>query len=124
MAQSHAMATRRGSRPNHVRPRPPSGGRSTPIKSRPRAPASGRIAVHGPVRRSRGIPLIGRLALGGGVLAVGALVLYVGAGGLSFIAGGLSGTITTFVNGVTATPVPSVLPAVVPDAPTVESPAE
>jgi hypothetical protein len=118
------MATRRGTRPNHVRPRPPSGGRPTPIKSRPRAPATGRISVHGPVRRSRGIPLVGRLALGAGVLAVGVLVIYIGAGGLSWLAGTLGGTITTFVNGVTATPVPSVLPANVPDAPTVESPAE
>ena len=64
------------------------------------------------------------MALGAGVLAVGALVLYVGAGGLSFIAGSISSTISTFVSGVTATPIPSVLPASVPDAPTIESPAE
>ena len=56
------MATRRTARPNHVRPRPPSGGRPSPVKVRPRAPAPGRVSVHAPVRRSRGIPLIGRLA--------------------------------------------------------------
>jgi len=118
------MATRRGSRPDHVRPRPPSGGRPTPVKVRPRAPSPGRLSVHAPVRRSRGIPLIGRLALGAGVLGVAGLVLYVGAGGLGMVAGALSGTITTFVHGVTATPVPLTTPPTVPEAPSIESPAE
>lgn len=118
------MASRRGTRPNHVRPRPPSGGRPTPVKVRPRAPASGRLSVHAPIRRSRGIPLIGRLALGAGVLAVAVLVLYLGAGGLSVVASALGNTITTFVQGVTATPVPVTTPPTVPEAPTIESPAE
>jgi Glucodextranase, domain B/Bacterial Ig-like domain (group 1) len=118
------MTTRRGSRPSHVRPRPPSGGRSTPVKVRPRAPAPGRLSVHAPVRRSRGIPLVGRLALGAGVLAVAVLVLYVGAGGLSVVAGALGSTLTNFVQGVTATPVPSELAPTAPEAPTIESPAE
>ncbi len=118
------MATRRTTRPNHVRPRPPSGGRPSPVKVRPRAPAPGRVSVHAPVRRSRGIPLIGRLALGAGVLAVGALVLYVGAGGIGVVANGLGTTISAFVQGVTATPVPSQLTATVPDAPTIQSPSE
>ena len=117
------MTTRRGSRPSHVRPRPPSGGRSTPVKVRPRAPAPGRLSVHAPVRRSRGIPLVGRLVLGAGVLAVAVLVLYVGAGGLSVVAGALGSTLTNFVQGVTATPVPSELAPTAPEAPTIESPA-
>lgn len=124
MRQSPAMATRRGTRPNHVRPRPPSGGRPTPVKARPRAPSQSRLSVHAPIRRSRGIPLIGRLALGAGVLAVAVLVLYVGAGGLSVVAGALGGTITNFVQGVTATPVPSVLAPTAPEAPAIESPTE
>ncbi len=118
------MTTRRGTRPSHVRPRPPSGGRPTPVKVRPRAPAPGRLSVHAPVRRSRGVPLVGRLALGAGVLAVAVLVLYVGAGGLSVVAGALGNTLTNFVQGVTATPVPSELAPTVPEAPTIESPAE
>jgi Glucodextranase, domain B len=116
------MATRR--RADHVRPRPPSGGRPTSAKVRPRAPAPGRIAVHGPVRRSRGIPLVGQVALGVGVAVVGLLVLYVGAGGLGVVANALGGTVTSFVQGVTATPTPSTTPAPVAEAPTIESPTE
>ena len=82
------------------------------------------MSVHSPVRRSRGIPLVGRLALGAGVLVVAVLVLYVGAGGVGVVANALGGTITAFVQGVTATPVPTVAPVTVPDAPTIESPAE
>ena len=118
------MATRRGTRPNHVRTRPPSGGRSSSAKLSRRSPAPGRISTHGPVRRSRGIPLVGRVALGVGVVAVAALVLYVGAGGVSFVAGALGNTITTFVRGVTATPVPSPTAAVIAEAPSIESPTE
>jgi hypothetical protein len=80
--------------------------------------------VHAPVRRSRGIPLLGRLALGAGVLAVGIMVLYVGAGGLGVVANALGTTITTFVNGVTATPPPENVSLTVPDPPSIESPAE
>jgi glucodextranase-like protein len=116
------MATRR--RADHVRPRPPSGGRSTPVKTRPRAPAPGRIAVHGPVRRSRGIPLVGQVALGVGVVIVGLFVLYIGAGGLGVVAKTLGGTLTSFVQGVTATPAPSTTQAVIEDAPSVETPTE
>jgi hypothetical protein len=80
--------------------------------------------VHGPVRRSRGIPLIGRVALGIGVAIVGLFVLYVGAGGLGVVAGAVGGTLTSFVEGVTATPTPSTTPPVVEDAPKVELPTE
>jgi Glucodextranase, domain B len=118
------MATRRGSRPNHVRPRPPSGGRSTPAKIQRRSPGPGRLSSHGPVRRSRGIPLIGRLALGAGVVVVAVLVLYVGAGGVGFVAGAFGNTINSFVRGVTATPVPSPTASVVAEAPSIESPSE
>ena len=118
------MATRRGTRPNHVRPRPPSGGRPSSTKVQRRAPAQGRIAVHGPVRRSREIPLIGRFALGVGVLAVAVLVLYIGAGGVGFLATTLGGTVTKFVGNITATPTPAATPSVIADAPSIESPSE
>jgi hypothetical protein len=80
--------------------------------------------VHGPVRRSRGIPLIGQVALGIGVVIVGLSVLYIGAGGLSVVANALGDTITSFVRGVTATPTPSTTPPAVAEAPTIESPTE
>jgi hypothetical protein len=80
--------------------------------------------VHGPVRRSRGIPLVGQVALGAGVIVVALLVLYIGAGGVGVVANALGGTISSFVQDVTATPVPSTTPPAVPEAPTVESPTE
>ena len=64
------------------------------------------------------------MALGIGVLVVAAGVLYVGAGGLGVVVGALGGTISTFVRGVTATPVPSATIGLVPDAPKIESPTE
>jgi hypothetical protein len=118
------MTTRRGSRPTHVRPRPPSDGRPSPVRVRPRAPAPGRLSARGPVRRSSGVPLLGRLALGAGVVVVGILVIYLGAGGLGTIVGSVSDTVTAFVRGVTASPVPSPTPVTVADAPTIEAPAE
>jgi Glucodextranase, domain B len=59
-----------------------------------------------------------------GVVAVAALVLYVGAGGVGFVAGALGNTIGSFVEGVTATPIPSPTPVVVSEAPSIESPSE
>jgi Glucodextranase, domain B len=118
------MTSRRTSRPTHVRPRPPSSGRPAPVKVRPRAPAPGRLAVHTPIRRSRGIPLVGRLALAVGIFAVAVGVLYLGAGGLGTVVGAVGSTFTDFIAGVTATPVPSPTPVVTSDPPRIESPAE
>ena len=124
MRQSTPMSTRRGSRPTHVRPRPPSTGRPAPVKVRPRQPAPGRVTTHAPIRRSSGVPLLGRLALGAGLLAIAAAVLVVGAGGLSTVAGTIGDTIGTFVRGVTSTPVPAATPVTVAEAPSIESPTE
>jgi hypothetical protein len=59
-----------------------------------------------------------------GVVAVAVLVLYIGAGGVGFVAGALGNTIGSFVQGVTATPIPSPTPSVVSEAPSIESPSE
>lgn len=118
------MTDRRAARPNHVRPRPPSGSRPAPVKVRPRAPAPGRLAVHTPVRRSRGIPLIGQLTLAVVILAIAAGVLYVGVGGLSTVAASLGSTVTGFVDDITATEAPEPSVAVISDAPLVGSPDE
>ncbi len=118
------MADRRSGRSAHVRPRAPSSGRPAPVKSRPRAPAPGRVSVHTPVRRSRGIPLVGRLALGIAVLGLAGGILYVGAGGIGFVAGALGGTVTDFVADVVATPTPAITPPPVSNAPSIESPSE
>ena len=119
-----ARRPRGDSRPTHVRPRPPSSGRPAPAPVRPRAPAPGRLAVRTPVRRSRGIPILGRLVL---VVAVGALaagVLYIGAGGFTTVAGAVGSTLTGFVQNVTATPLPSATIAPKTRAPSIVAPAE
>jgi Glucodextranase, domain B len=64
------------------------------------------------------------MALGAAVVVVGLLVLYIGAGGLGVVANTLGGTITSFVEGVTATPTPSTTPQTVAEAPSIESPTE
>jgi hypothetical protein len=94
------------------------------VKARPRAPAPGRLSVRTPIRRSRGIPLIGRIALAVGIVAVGAGVVYLGAGGLGTVAGALGSTVSDLIAGVTATPVPSPTPFVASQPPRLESPAE
>jgi Glucodextranase, domain B len=118
------MATRRTPRPTHVRPRPPSSGRPTPKKARPRSPAPGRLSLHTPIRRTQGIPLLGRLALAIGIVVVAAGVLYLGIGGLSSVASSLGATIGGFVQGVTATPTPRPTQLVASDAPSIQSPTE
>jgi hypothetical protein len=118
------MADRRSARSSHVRPRPPSSGRPAPAKVRPRAPAPGRLAVHTPIRRSHGVPLIGRFALAIGVIALGVGVLYVGAGGLGTVAGAVGETLGGFVDDVTATPTPEITPPPFDQSPRVASPEE
>ena len=50
--------------------------------------------------------------------------MYLGAGGLGTVAGALGSTVSDFIAGVTATPVPSTTPVPTSEAPKVESPAE
>jgi hypothetical protein len=76
------------------------------------------------MRRSRGVPLIGRIALVLGVVAMAVGVLYLGAGGLRTVAGTLGSTLTGFVEAVTATPSPTPTPLVEADAPSLEAPVE
>lgn len=94
------------------------------MKVRPRAPAPGRLSVRTPIRRSRGIPLIGRIALALGILGVGVGVIYLGAGGLGTVAGAVGSTFSDFIAGVTATPVPAPTAVVTNQAPSIESPTE
>lgn len=107
-----------------MRPRPPSGSRPVPVKVRPRAPAPGRLAVHTPVRRSRGIPLIGQLTLAAIIVVIAAGVLYIGVGGLSTVAGAVGATLTGFVDDVTATATPAPSIVEISDSPLIESPDE
>ena len=58
------------------------------------------------------------------MIGIGAGVLYVGARGIGHVATGVGGVVTGFIEGVTATPMPSSTPIVAPRSPTIASPAE
>lgn len=118
------MTTRRGHRQTHVRPRPPSTGRPTPVKVKPRAPGPTRLAGHRPIQRSNGLPLIVRLGLIAAVLALCGGVLYVGANGVGMVVGGIGSTISGFIAGVTSTPTPAPSVVVSTGAPSLQQPTE
>jgi hypothetical protein len=118
------MATRRDHRQTHVRPRPPSNGRPTPVKVKPRTPGPTRLSGHRPVARSRGLPVIARIGLLAGVLALGLGVLYIGAGGIGVVVGGIGSTVGGFVDGVTSTPTANASMAAISNAPSLAQPSE
>src|SRR4051812_50201630 len=100
------MTTRRDQRQAHVRPRPPSSGRPSPVKVKPRSPGPTRISSHRAIQRPGGLPVYWQIALVFGVVLLGALVLYVGVGGVGMVARGVSSTLGGVVSGVTPTPSP------------------
>ncbi|MDO8483443.1 MAG: hypothetical protein Q7S35_00695 [Candidatus Limnocylindrales bacterium] len=118
------MTTRRDSRQTHVRPRPPSTGRPAPIKARPRAPTSTRLAVHRPIERDRGLPIVAKLGLLAAVALLGLTVLYLGVGGLGSVVGGISASLGGFITSITAVPTPKPSVIAVSDPPTMQQPAE
>lgn len=118
------MTTRRDHRQTHVRPRPPSSGRSAPAKVKPRSPGPDRLASHRPIQRDKGLPFIFKLALAAAVVVLGIGVLYVAVGGIGKVAGGIGSTLSGFVADVTSTPSPAPLDLIPADAPTLEQPAE
>ena len=118
------MTTRRDHRQTHVRPRPPSTGRPTPVKVKPRAPGPTRLAGHRPIQRSRGLPLILRLGLIAAVLALCGGVLYVGMNGVGMVVGGIGSTLGGFIAGVTSTPTPAPSVNVTAGAPSIQQPTE
>jgi hypothetical protein len=118
------MTTRRDPRQTHVRPRPPSNGRPTPVKVKPRTPGPTRLSGHRPINRGNGVPMIARVGLVAAVVALGFGVLYVGVGGIGFVARGLGSTVGGFVDGVTSTPVPNASLAAISNAPSLAQPTE
>ena len=117
------MTTRQG-RPSQVRPRPPSTGRPAPTKARSRAPAPGRLAAHRRVETTRRLALPFRLLFVAAVVSLCAGVLFVATGGVGKVADVLGSTLTGFVDDITSTPVPSVIPPSLADAPLIEKPDE
>ena len=83
-----------------------------PARSRPRAPGPGRLVGPRPIQRSRGMPLVGRLALVARRRGRSASASCTSAsGGLGVVAGGIGSTLGGFVAGVTATPSPTPSPS-------------
>ena len=72
------MDYRRGGRPSQVRPRPYSGSSHSRIRSS--APSPTRLSRHRSIERRRGLPLLAKVALGGGVLVFAWLCLFIGVG--------------------------------------------
>ena len=68
--------------------------------------------------------MIIRLALVAAVLALSAGVLFVGVKGFGVVAGGIGSTLSGFVAGVTSTPSPRPVVAVISDPPSLEQPSE
>lgn len=118
------MTTRRDPRQTHVRPRPPSTGRPAPVKVRPRAPAPTRLAVHRPIQRDRGLPIVAKLGLIAAVGLLGATVLYLGAGGLGSAFNGITASLGGFITSITAAPTPKPSAFAVSDPPFLQQPAE
>jgi len=119
------MPTRRGSRPSHVRPRPPSTGRPSPQRQRVPAPDAYRLKqARGLDGRRRGVPLPARLLLLVAVIALGAVVFTTATGGLGSLVGALGSSVASVVDRITATPQPSATQLVVTDSPVIASPTE
>ncbi len=118
------MTTRRGPRQTHVRPRPPSSGRPSPVKVRPRAPAPTRLSVHRPIERDPGLPIRAKLGLVAAVGLLGVTVLYLGMGGLGGVAGGIGAALAGFITNVTTTPTPQPSAIAIADPPSLQQPAE
>ncbi len=119
------MPTRRGSRPSHVRPRPPSTGRPAPQRVRVPAPDAYRLnRSKGLDGRRRGIPWSARLLLVIALVALGGAVLVTAGGGVGALIGVLQTSVSGFVERVTATPEPSASDFIASDAPVIASPSE
>ena len=68
--------------------------------------------------------MVFRVALVAAVLALSAGVLYIGVNGFGIVAGGIGSTLSGFVAGVTSTPSPRPVVAVISDPPSLEQPSE
>lgn len=115
------MTSRRG--PSHVRPRPPSSGRTQPVKVA--APDRRRVRQHrGIDARRKRAPLATRtvMVLAIGALAVAAFVL--ASGGIGPVLSTLGAGIGSAFGRLTATPLPSATQLIPTDSPRIASPAQ
>lgn len=114
------MTTRRGS---HVRPRPPSSGRTQPVKVA--APDRRRVRQHrGLDARRKQPPLATRSLLAISVVALAAAAFLVASGGIGPVLSSLGSGIGSAFGRLTATPVPSATELIPTDSPRIASPAQ
>lgn len=115
------MTSRRGS--SHVRPRPPSSGRSQPVKVA--APDRRRVRQHrGIDARRKRAPLATRTLLGLSMVALAVAAFVVASGGLGPVLSTLGAGIGSAFGRLTATPLPSATQLLPTDSPRIASPAQ
>jgi Glucodextranase, domain B len=114
------MTTRRGS---HVRPRPPSSGRTHPVKVA--APDRRRVRQHRGIdgRRKRP-PLAARTLLALGVVALAGVAFVAASGGIGPVLNTLGAGIGTAFGRLVATPVPTATELITTDSPRLLPPTE
>lgn len=115
------MTTRRGS--SHVRPRPPSSGRTQPVKVA--APDRKRVRAHrGIDARRKRPPLATRTLLVLGVVILAGAAFVAASGGVGPVLSSLGASIGSAFGRLTATPLPSATELIVTDSPRIASPAQ
>ena len=116
------MEARRGGRPSQVRPRPSSPG--TRGRIRAAAPSPNRLSRHRSLERRRGIPLVAKFAMAGGILVLGWFCLMIGLGligpAVSSLVKGFGDMVGSLTH-VIGSPTPSAS-GVVSGAPVIEPP--
>lgn len=114
------MTTRRGS---HVRPRPPSSGRSQPVKVA--APDRRRVRTYrGLDARRKRPPLATRTVLMLSVVVLAGAAFLVASGGIGPVLSALGAGFANAFGHLTATPLPSATELIVTDSPRIASPAQ
>jgi hypothetical protein len=117
-----SMTTRRG-RATHVRPRPPSSGRS-PQSVRTAKPDAYRVRQHRGIdaRRNR-LPLATRVLLALSILTLGGAVYLTATGGIGPVVAALGASVSNAFSRLSATPLPSEPVIVATSSPIISQPA-
>ena len=120
------MEPRRGDRSSQVRPRPPSSGRPSPVRTRPVTPSPTRLAGYRRIERRRGLPLVLKVFLAASILALGGAIVWVGSGAvgpfISSVVAGFGGFVSQ-VGVVAGSPAVTAAPEI-PDGPSIDAPPE
>jgi hypothetical protein len=122
MRPYRSMTTRRG-RATHVRPRPPSSGRS-PQSVRTAKPDPHRVRQHRGIdaRRNR-LPLATRVLLALSILTLGGAVYLTATGGIGPVVSALAASVSSAFSRLSATPLPSESLIVATSSPIISQPA-